>query len=198
MRAISPKRAARIAAGKESLSGRSTFRQKSWQEIAAKQAEERGLVVEALKGKPVKPPKAVREISFSDAEKIADKWFSEKIRLRDADEFGMVTCVTCPHRAHWRDMQCGHFVTRGHKATRFHPSNANGQCAGCNLSGGRHLRHADAIDRKHGAGTALEMERLGRTECKRNVAGLLFLASEFRKEVEKTKEQHPEKYNRPK
>ena len=48
----------------------------------------------------------------------ADKWFSEFIRLRDSDANGRVKCVTCSHTNHWRQLQNGHWITRGHDTTR--------------------------------------------------------------------------------
>lgn len=36
------------------------------------------------------------------------KLVSEYVRRKDADEFGMVTCYSCPVRLHWKEMDCGH------------------------------------------------------------------------------------------
>ena len=61
-----------------------------------------------------------------------DKWFSLFIRLRAADSNGMVHCYTCPERKHYKEMECGHFIKRGHEATRWDKNNCRPQCKECN------------------------------------------------------------------
>jgi NinG protein len=58
--------------------------------------------------------------------------FSKLIRLKDADENGLVQCFTCPTIRPWTQMQCGHFVKRGNMATRFSEKNCRPQCKECN------------------------------------------------------------------
>jgi hypothetical protein len=58
--------------------------------------------------------------------------FSQLIRLKEADEFGMVKCFTCPEIKHWKQMQCGHFVKRAHMGTRYSERNCRPQCKNCN------------------------------------------------------------------
>ena len=125
----------------------------------------------------------------------ADKWFSEFIRLRDSDERGMVTCVTCSHRNHWRQLQNGHWITRGHEATRYDERNCNCQCRGCNYNGGQHLKHATAIQRKYGGAVKAELELKGRMPCRRTLADYKFLADSYRARVERIKETEPGRYN---
>ena len=62
-----------------------------------------------------------------------DRIFSRYVRLRDADENGTVTCVTCGKLAHWKEVHAGHFVKRQHMAVRFHTANVHPQCCRCNL-----------------------------------------------------------------
>ena len=58
---------------------------------------------------------------------------SEYIRLRDADEWGMVTCPFCKRRRRWNDGIVNmHFKRRGCYATKFHDVNCNAGCAECN------------------------------------------------------------------
>ena len=45
----------------------------------------------------------------------------------------MATCVTCGKVDHWKNLQCGHYVPRGHLATRFREDNCHVQCVGCNV-----------------------------------------------------------------
>ena len=71
--------------------------------------------------------------SISKLKKELDKWFSLFIRLRDATNEGLCQCFTCGKVAHYKDgMQCGHFMSRRHMATRFHELNQI-QCIKCNM-----------------------------------------------------------------
>jgi hypothetical protein len=126
----------------------------------------------------------------------ADKWFSEWIRLRDAGPDGRVKCCTCSHTNHWRYLQCGHFVTRGHQSTRFDEQNCNTQCRGCNYNGGQHLKHATFIDGKYGAGTAAKIEEKGRRRCNRTAFDFKFLADTYKARVQHIKEQEPLRYGK--
>jgi hypothetical protein len=58
--------------------------------------------------------------------------FSQLIRLKEADENGMVQCFTCPTILHWKYIQCGHFIPRAHMPTRFSEKNCRPQCKTCN------------------------------------------------------------------
>lgn len=97
------------------------------------------------------------KIKKTSLENILDTWFSKYIRLRDADEFGICTCITCGTRKKWDSgfMDCGHFQTRQHLAVKYNEKNCNAQCRRCNShEGGRQYEHGIAIDKKYGKGTA--------------------------------------------
>lgn len=64
---------------------------------------------------------------------LADRVFSEYVRLFEADEHGICTCVTCGTRWPWYTMQCWHYRTRGHYLTRFDERNCHCQCMKCNV-----------------------------------------------------------------
>jgi hypothetical protein len=65
----------------------------------------------------------------------ADKWFSIWRRMEDADENGICHCFTCGHMSEPKYIQCGHYVERQHKQTRFSEKNTRSQCGGCNKFG---------------------------------------------------------------
>ena len=65
--------------------------------------------------------------------KKADAIFSQYIRQRNADHNGMTECFTCGKIDHWKKLQCGHFMSRKHYATRWNEKNCQVQCAGCNV-----------------------------------------------------------------
>lgn len=86
------------------------------------------------------------------------KEFSEYIRRRDALKFSYgnhAQCVTCPHRGHWKNFDCGHFMSRRHLSTKFNEQNVAAQCKGCNgLGAGKQYEFGLAIDKRWGKGTA--------------------------------------------
>ena len=109
------------------------------------------------------------------AMKKADRYFSEYIRLRDADSSGKVRCITCEKVVDWNDCDAGHFIDRSHKNTRFDERNVNGQCKTCNrFQSGRQYEHGRAIDLKYGEGTADELLQLSKQIIK---AGQVFYES---------------------
>lgn len=62
--------------------------------------------------------------TVSSLKRKADKVFSIFIRKRDG------VCFTCGSR---RNLQCGHFISRSHNATRYDELNCWTQCVGCNV-----------------------------------------------------------------
>jgi len=61
-----------------------------------------------------------------------DILFSQQVRLTYADEHGMVQCFTCPTIKHWKQMDCGHFISRAKMPTRYSMKNTRPQCGNCN------------------------------------------------------------------
>lgn len=119
--------------------------------------------------------------TLSKAISLADKWFSLYVRLYGADYRGMVACVTCPTKKHFRDIDNGHYQGRNHKATRWHEQNGNPQCSQCNKWGqGEQVKHARYIDNRYGKGTAEKLEVLAHTTVKLNVWDVLAIAKKYR------------------
>lgn len=70
-----------------------------------------------------------------------DQLFSKFIRQRDAKAYhgehpevdpNYVACCSCGDVKRWQDMDAGHFVSRKHNTTRYHPCNVHAQCRPCN------------------------------------------------------------------
>jgi len=59
-----------------------------------------------------------------------DKVFSIYIRRRYGDD---ATCVTCGVTKPWKEMQAGHFFSRGRYPTRWTEQNVHVQCYRCNV-----------------------------------------------------------------
>lgn len=62
----------------------------------------------------------------------AAKLLQKLVRMKYADDFGRCECVTCNRVQHWKEMDGGHFVSRGHNATLLVEENIHPQCKGCN------------------------------------------------------------------
>lgn len=93
--------------------------------------------------------------------------FSEYIRRSHADHNGFCKCVTCNKIAHWKEMDCGHFISRNHKNTKFDAQNVGPQCPRCNrFLGGRQYEFGLWIDKKYGAGTSTKLLQRSRMVCK--------------------------------
>lgn len=71
--------------------------------------------------------------------KKLDRLFSLYIRLRDAMPNGYVRCISCGKIKTFDDVDCGHFYSRTHMATRFDEDNCNAECKFCNRFSADHL-----------------------------------------------------------
>lgn len=99
--------------------------------------------------------------------------FSKYIRQRDADDNGMVSCITCGVQKHWQEVDAGHFVSRNAKAVKYDERNVHAQCKACNgFHGGRAYVYGQAIDKRYGEGTADELESQRFSVIKRTPAEL--------------------------
>ena len=129
--------------------------------------------------------------TISKLKKELDKYFSLFIRLRSANEYGMVQCFTCGIVRGYKDgMQNGHFQSRKHMATRFHEDNCQVQCIKCNMySQGEQYKFGLALDAKYGEGTAEELEYLARTIHKVSRVEYEEKISYYKKFVENLKEE---------
>ena len=64
--------------------------------------------------------------------KKLDQVFSLYIRLRYAKN-EIAECYTCGKKDHYKKLQCGHFMSRKHYATRWDELNCQVQCYSCNV-----------------------------------------------------------------
>ena len=97
--------------------------------------------------------------TISKLKKELDKYFSLYIRLRDANEYGMVQCFTSGRVYHYKNIHAGHFMSRRHLATRWCEFNVSAQSAADNLFGqGEQYKFGLALDHKYGEGTAEELQ----------------------------------------
>lgn len=98
--------------------------------------------------------------TVSKLKKKADVLHSKYIRLRDSDSNGYGECITCGATKHYKEAQCGHFVTRANNKLRYDELNTNLQCVGCNMfKSGEQYLYSKALDEKYGPGTAEELHQ---------------------------------------
>ncbi len=128
--------------------------------------------------------------SISKLKKELDKWFSLYIRLRNSTETGLCQCFTCGKVAHYKKLQCGHFQSRRHTATRWHDINCQVQCVKCNMFGqGEQFKFALNLDATYGFETAEEMQYLATTTVKITRAEYIEQISCYKSLVNKIKKQ---------
>ena len=90
--------------------------------------------------------------------KKLDRIFSEYIRKKYADEWGMSRCYTCDAQKHWKELQNGHYISRAHMAGRWESQNCRPQCVSCNIfKNGNYTEYAARLVRDLGPD---ELERL--------------------------------------
>jgi hypothetical protein len=143
------------------------------------------------KDMPVKTKKsAVKKAKKKSSKSLENKlWeiFSEYIRKRDAKKFSggdFGKCITCSHIAHWKEMDCGHGISRRHQATKFDEKNNHAQCKGCNgLKSGKQFEYMLEVDRKYGKGTGEMLLAKSKHSVKRTSFEFEILIEEYKRKL---------------
>jgi len=106
--------------------------------------------------------------------------FSKYIRLKNSF-MGEATCVTCGVTKPWKQMQAGHYESRGHYATRWDEQNVHVQCVGCNVfKKGNYTVYARYMVRRYGEGILEELAVRSVTTVKMPTSDLIDLVFEYR------------------
>lgn len=114
-----------------------------------------------------------------------DRVFSQYIRLKDADHAGYVKCWTCDKVKNWREVDAGHFQSRGKYSTRWDESNVKPQCKKCNMyNGGHQYQFGLNLDFHYGKGTAERLILLGNQTRRYSDAELESMIREYRKKLD--------------
>lgn len=96
----------------------------------------------------------MKKKTVSKLKKEADKYWSQATRLRHSKD-GWAQCITCSVRKPWKELQCGHFVSRAVNVLRYDSENCNPQCYSCNvMKYGERYEYAKQLDLMYGDGTA--------------------------------------------
>lgn len=115
-----------------------------------------------------------------------DALHSEYVRRKAADQNGIVKCYTCNKKDNWKKMQCGHFQSRKHRATRWEMMNTKPQCTGCNIfKYGEQYTFGKNLDLEYGAGTSERMEQAAKGTSKLTRADLIWMIDEYKHLIEK-------------
>jgi hypothetical protein len=113
-----------------------------------------------------------------------DKVFSEYIRRKDADENGYVRCYTSGKIFHWKDIQCGHFISRRHLSTRWYEKNAKPQSVAENMfNQGNGPVFARRLIEQYGPGILEELEIKKNNVCKMGPFEYRILIKEYQDKI---------------
>ena len=115
---------------------------------------------------PQPKTKKVKKPSRSSLVKKLDTEFSIYIRRRFAVG-NKASCFTCDKVDEWNKLQCGHFQSRRHYATRWDENNCQVQCVGCNVMRyGEQYKFGIHLDQIYGNGIAVSLLRKAKSEFK--------------------------------
>ena len=102
-----------------------------------------------------------KKLSLKKLKKKADDIYSKKLRLKFSDDNGNVKCFTCSTIKNWKEIQCGHYITRKITILRYDPRNTRPQCVGCNMfNQGRLDVFAFNLVREYGSSILEELQLL--------------------------------------
>lgn len=112
--------------------------------------------------------------------KQLDSVFSKFIRQRDSEN-DYCTCATCGVQKPIKEMQAGHFMSRGKYSTRWDEENVHAQCQGCNMwKQGRQFEMSKYIDQKYYSGKADELLRKSNTTSKYSDVELIQMIKHYK------------------
>lgn len=125
-----------------------------------------------------------RKATYAGLKRKADAVFSEYIRRSHAASDGGVYCYTCTRRDHWTRMQCGHFVSRVHLATRWDETNCKVQDYACNvLRRGNPSEFAIGLVREYGPTILEELVDKKRKQVKYTRSDLENLIAHYKQKL---------------
>jgi hypothetical protein len=114
----------------------------------------------------------------------ADEAFSLYIRLRDSDKNGNATCCTCGRVYQALNMDCGHWISRKHIATRFDERNVHAQCRDCNrYSDGKPSEFEQFIIDEHGPDVHNLLIKKAREPLKLSIEDLKEIRAKYNSKV---------------
>ena len=99
---------------------------------------------------------------MSTLTKSLDAIFSRWIRARESSN-GMNRCVSCGRLLPLTDLQCGHYVSRANRSTRWDEMNCWPQCPACNIfKGGNYPEYTKYLLERFGEKFVTDLVKKGR------------------------------------
>lgn len=110
------------------------------------------------------------------------KIFSLYIRKRDADENGMVNCISCGKWLHFKEGDAGHYHPQSlGLQTVFVEKNVHFQCTWCNHAlQSNQVEYAKALVKRYGEGILEELEPLKHGSLKLSRVEYMELIEKYR------------------
>ena len=102
-------------------------------------------------------------MSIPQLKKKLTRVFNEYIRLRDVDEYGNGSCISCGNHVKYgsKNYQCGHFYPAPIETLRYNENNCNGQCISCNyFKSGNLIEYRKGLEKKIGEEGIKELDML--------------------------------------
>ena len=115
--------------------------------------------------------------TYAALKRQLDQVFSEWIR-RSAN---ITACCSCGAVKPWKELQCGHFVSRVRLATRWEPKNCAPQCGACNvLRRGNPIGYSQYLIRTYGPNIFAELDEQSRKPTKFSRSDLAEMIADYR------------------
>ena len=112
--------------------------------------------------------------------------FSEWVRRRDADNSGLVNCVTCGKLANWKNdgMQAGHFIAGRTLSLLFDDRNCHTQCYGCNVGrNGAQVEYFIYMEKRYSREVIDELRQLKYQARKYGIGDYELLISDLERKI---------------
>jgi hypothetical protein len=134
--------------------------------------------------------KTLAEKNKNELIEVLDGVFSEYIRMRDADDNGYCRCISCGKYYHFRDLHCGHFISRQNEAVRYNEVNNNSQCVSCNsFKQGMWFEYEQALIEKYGKDEVEKLKNIAKLGGKLDAWLLQEMIVEYRAKVRELKKE---------
>lgn len=116
----------------------------------------------------------------------SDLWkhFSIYVRQSHANWQGYVSCFTCDKKKHWKEVDAGHYISRGYSGTFVDERNVKPQCKGCNgPRRGMHDVFGVRLEKLYGHGVLQELQTKKNSFVKWDRQELQNLLSKYKEKV---------------
>ena len=120
-----------------------------------------------------------------------DNLFSMHKRLMNTNPEGYIQCFTCDHYFSYTEIDCGHYISRSHKNTRWSEKNTEPQCRSCNrFHEGVKDVFALNLQKKYGMGILQELDDEKRKVKKYTIPEIEDMMETYKLKVKELKERN--------